>query len=47
MFDLKSINHPSEACALPKPVAGTIANWLDGDEGINVNVLEKMKSLAM
>lgn len=33
---------------LPKPVAGTIANWLDSDvDLINPEIMERMKSLMV
>lgn len=49
VFSLNSIEEPSNALELPKPVAGTGANWLSkgNNEACDNAILERMKSLAV
>ena len=41
IFDLDSIHETSDVVAIPKPVAGTIANWL-GDTTTDPEIQKRM-----
>jgi hypothetical protein len=44
MFNLKHINETSDAVQIPKPVAGTIASWLE-DTTVDPEIQKKMAAL--
>nr|DAJ91614.1 MAG TPA: hypothetical protein [Caudoviricetes sp.] len=44
MFNLKHINETSDAVQIPKPVAGTIASWLE-DTMVDPEIQKRMAAL--
>lgn len=47
IFDLNSIHEASDVVQLPKPVAGTIANWLGGDKEVDPNIRKRMNQYSV
>lgn len=49
VFDLNSLDDPSNALELPKPVAGTAANWLTKTDydSPDPSVIERMRTLQV